>query len=183
MGNGGLKWHLLGLLLKSRILCQAFRGEFPPAGRKPKSLALTSGQMDSRIASKSRVYTPHQSHCPKYVLSVRRQNSPLTYIPIGCQLLRVNTERFSAPMLLLPSPGISHTKSVIVNLSDLLEWHPFHFRVCENDEQPSEGANPGIKPKSTTRRHALHHGEECRCNDDVCAPARNGVLFFQSQNG
>jgi hypothetical protein len=120
-------------------------------------------------------------HCPKCVLSIRRQNGPLTYIPIGRQLLRVNTKRFSAPMLLLPSPGICHTKSVIVNLSDLLEWHPFHFWVCENDEQPSKCANRSIKPKGTTGRHALHHCEECRCNDEVCAPARNGVLFSTSE--
>jgi hypothetical protein len=49
------------------------------------------------------------------------------------------------------------------------------LRIAENNEKPSNEADPGVETKRTTRSHAFHHGEEGRSDDDVAAPACDGV--------
>lgn len=51
--------------------------------------------------------------------------------------------------LLLQLPCVLNTKPMLEDLSDVLESHPFDFRVAEVNCDPTEEANCSIESKST----------------------------------
>lgn len=61
------------------------------------------------------------------------------------------------PLLRIPNP-----KTVTENFSNGLQRHPLALRVKQDHENPTEEANSGIEPKSTTWGPTLHHGKESR---------------------
>lgn len=64
---------------------------------------------------------------------------------------------------------------MLKDLSDILQRKTVGFREEEENEGETGTTDGCIKAESTTGGHALHHGQESRGNDDVAAPAGDGV--------
>lgn len=78
-------------------------------------------------------------------------------------------------ILLLPLLGVPDAKAAAEDLADGFERHALAFRVAEHDENPTDSADAGVEAKGTRRSHALHHRKESGSNDDIGAPASDGV--------
>ena len=78
-------------------------------------------------------------------------------------------------VLLLPLLGILDAESVRKDFSDGFQWHPATLRVAQHHEYPADGADAAVESKGAGGRQAFHHREEGGSNDDVCAPASDGI--------
>ena len=69
------------------------------------------------------------------------------------------------------------TEPMLKDLSDFLERQARHFGVEEVDQDPADAADGGVEAKGAGWRHALHHGEEGRRDDDVGTPAGTSHMY------
>ena len=76
------------------------------------------------------------------------------------------------PSFLAELPGVSHTKSVLEHLANLLESESGNLWVEEDDEHPADAADGGVEAEGAGGSHALHHGQKCAGDDDIGTPAR-----------
>ena len=78
-------------------------------------------------------------------------------------------------VLLLPPAGVADTKAVLEDLTDVLERHALDLREAEDDEEPANEADTGVKAEGAGGSDALHHGQEGGGNNDVGGPASHSV--------
>lgn len=83
-------------------------------------------------------------------------------------------------MVSLPLLRISDSKALAEDFPHSFQWHTFALGVEENNKYPTKETDSGIESKCTTRRPAFHHREVCRRDNDITAPAGNGVLSYVS---
>lgn len=85
---------------------------------------------------------------------------------------------YSLPlMLVLPLPLLREfqPEAMRKDLANRLERHALDIRVEKQNEQPPNKTNTAVEPERAARRDPLHHAQESRRDDDVRAPAHNGV--------
>ena len=80
-------------------------------------------------------------------------------------------------LTILPQPSSkADTEPMLKDLSDFLERQARHFGVEKVYQDPAAAADSGVEAKGAGWCHALHHGKECRRNDDVGTPAGTSYM-------
>lgn len=88
------------------------------------------------------------------------------------------TYLFQSPLLPHPSLhdlSILHPKPMIIHLPNRFQWHVVHLSIAKDDKHPPNKTYASIEPERPGRSYPLHHGEKCRRDNDVTAPAGDGV--------
>ena len=81
-------------------------------------------------------------------------------------------------LTILPQPSSkADTEAMLEDLSDFLERQPRHFGVEKVNQDPAGAADSGVESKGAGWRHALHHGEKGRRDDDVGTPAGTSYMY------
>lgn len=67
--------------------------------------------------------------------------------------------------------GVADTETMLEDLPYFLKRQARYFRVEEVDQNPADATDGSVEAKCAGWRHAFHHGEEGRRDDDVGTPA------------